>query len=204
MLTRRHPAAAALALALMAPLVPWDGLSAPASAAPAASVEDGFATGVRVTAPGREWVLQLLASRPRTGGPARLRVALTSGTSERRLYAELPAAALTTDATGTTLRARLGALPLVVRWRTDTYVLAASFGRLTDDDRGSAGWFITGNGATPTVTLGSARCSPVGSGVVGTAVAYEDQGYGDPLASGLALPSRGLACLPRPNESPLP
>jgi hypothetical protein len=188
---------------LLAALLPLALLSAPgASAAPTASVEDGSGVAVELLVPGGTALLELLASAPRTGGPAVLRARLTTSEGVRRLSGPLTGAALQVTPAGTVLRTRLGKLPLRVEWRPSPYAYAASFGNVEGDDAGTTGWTVAGQGSEARVTLGSADCSAGTSGVTGVASVYGDAQYGDPLAGGLGLPTKGLRCQAVPSSGP--
>lgn len=178
-------------------------LAHPAGAAPYAGAEEGAAFVVDVTTTRGTFALDVLASTPKGGAP-RLRVSLTpaAGSSSTRLYGELPGGALTVHGATTTLRTRLGGLPLAVTWQQVPYGVAAFLGRHDGDDSAQAGWTISGSMATPTITLAGVRCTGEPSGVQGTALAYDDAGYGAPLATGLGLPVKGLRCGSEPSSLP--
>jgi hypothetical protein len=176
----------------------------PAQAAPNAAVEDGAAIFVTLaTAQGR-YDLDLLASTPRDGGAPRVRISLVpeGGSAEHRLYGELADSALTRNGDVITLQTRVGSLPVRVVWRARQYTGAVSFGRHGDNGSSIAGWEISGVMGDPQVTLGRTRCAGHVSSAVGTAVTYDDGGYGVPLARGLGVPLKGLRCLDESSSVP--
>jgi hypothetical protein len=193
--------ALALALALVGAVA-----TAPAKAAPSGSVEIGTALHVLLKSPRGTSTLELLASTPQQGGTPVLRLRLVNESGQVvRLAGALPAGALMTSGGVTTLRTRVGGLPLRAVWREVAYSAAAGFGHLEADDDDATGWTIGGRGGELELSLGSARCRTE-SGVVGTALVYDTAGDAGPLSRGLGVPARGLRCeaLPSTDLPPVP
>jgi hypothetical protein len=180
--------------------------STTATAAPSAGQGDGAAVHLQLVTGGRLQQLALLVTTP-SQGPAQLRVRLVSDTGRvTRLYGELPSGAVTTTGDPasngtTTLRTRLGRLPLTVVWRIEPGAVAVSMGMHDSDGDTAEGWSVAGASGPVDVRLGTTRCR-IDNSVVGPALSYDTTGYGRPLASGLGVPARGTSCRPMPNSLP--
>lgn len=188
-----------LALALAA----VSGLVLPAHAAPTGGLEDAASASVRLHSAHGVATLELLATTSSTGAQ-RLRVRLLDDPNRPsvNLLGDLPAGALTTAGGVTTLRTRLGGLPLRVEWRADTSTRGASLGHLDSDGSQTHAWVVAGMGAAARVTLGGARCT-TGSAILGSVAFLDAVGYGAPLTRGLGVPARGLRCS-APEQTDLP
>jgi hypothetical protein len=179
-------------------------LAVPAGAAPTAAPAQGATASVDLVGGGKVQRLALLVTTPQQGRPQlRLRLTPPSG-AVQRWYGELAPSAVTStgdalDGT-TTLRTRVGGVPLVVVWSIEPGALMVSTGNLDGDDASAEGWSMVGPGGTVDVTLGSARCR-VEMGAVGPAVTYDTNGYGRPLSTRLPL-AKGTRCREVPSSLP--
>lgn len=191
---RRALALSALAVIAFAPMT---------SAAPMAEPQSGSATQFRIITRSGPYTISLLASSPTTGGAAALRVRLESSSGQvTRFVGALPASSLVTSGGVTTLRTRVGSVPLSVVFRPESPVVTVGFGNLESDDEKTSGWVIAGNGGTADVTLGGMRCT-VTLMATGSATVLDSGSSGRGLAGGLGLPLKGARCSDLPSE-PLP
>ena len=194
----------ALALSLLG-LV---GLAPVVHAAPTSGPVKGAEVDFRLVSGGRSYDVTMLLTTPSGGSPQlRMRV-LDGSTTLRRLSGDLPASAVTTKggdgitSSGvTTLRTRVGTLPLTVEWRADPGFVGMDYGRFDSDDHGTQGWNIVGSGGAVRVTVGTARCT-IADGLVGQATTVESSTFGLPLSRGFGVPTgRGTTCRPVPSTS---
>ena len=163
----------------------------PSHAAPTAEQTAGASLSVPLETTHGRYLLQLLGTLPDGPGRPELRVRLVDPSGAAVRLSGTPDLLRSANG-GVELRARLGRLPLRVTWGADG-TTAASFGTHEGDDDSLEGWSVAGSDRTARLWIGDLSCV-AGHAIVGRALVYDTDGYGEPLTRGIGTGLRGARC----------